>query len=222
MAVSLTEGETKALLASSVLVLLAALGRSILSPPPPQLGGKGLIAGVPVDSALAVAESVRADRQRRREPLAPGRRIDVNHASEAELDRLPGVGPILARAIVEWRRDAGPFRSLADLERVPGLGSKTVQRLAPYISVPGVSGDRERSGGGGRPGLPARPGRLNVNRATLAELESLPGIGPARARAIVRWREEHGAFRELEELLEVPGIGPATLERLRPLAVVGP
>ncbi len=134
------------------------------------------------------------------------------------------MGPALARAIVGWRSQAGPFRDLADLERVPGLGSRSVERLAPYLSLPDVSKNREAPGGSGRGRAAAagRVDRLNLNEATVEELEGLPGIGPARARAIVRWRDERGHFREFEELLEVPGIGPATLERLRPLADVGP
>jgi competence protein ComEA len=62
---------------------------------------------------------------------------------------------------------------------------------------------------------PARQ-TINVNTASAAELERLPGIGPVRAAAIVAWRERNGAFRRIEDLLAVEGIGPATLERLRP------
>lgn len=222
-AVSLTEGETRALLASSALVILAAIGRMLLQTAPAEPRGRGLDTSVPVDSALAVAESVHVERRLRGVPLAEGERIDPNRAGEVELDRLPGVGPALARAIVERRRQAGPFRDLADLERVPGLGSTSVKRLAPYLSLPDASEIRETSGGGWRNRASAgRPDRLNLNEASVEELEGLPGIGPTRARAIVRWREEQGLFRELEELLKVPGIGPATLERLRPLAGVGP
>lgn len=221
---SLTEGETRALLASSALVILAAIGRMLLQTAPAEPRGSGLDSSVPVDSALAVAESVHVERRLRGVPLAEGEKIDPNRAGEVELDRLPGVGPALARAIVESRRQAGPFRDLADLERVPGLGSRSVERLAPYLSLPDVSEIRETPGGSGRDRAASagRPDRLNLNEASVEELESLPGIGPARARAIVRWREEQGLFRELEELLKVPGIGPATLERLRPLAGVGP
>ena len=67
---------------------------------------------------------------------APGTRetdlarlIDVNTASEAELDLLPGIGPKRAAAIVEERRHAGAFRSLDDLQRVHGIGPRTVEGL---------------------------------------------------------------------------------------------
>jgi competence ComEA-like helix-hairpin-helix protein len=57
--------------------------------------------------------------------------------------------------------------------------------------------------------------RLDLNRATRQELILLPGIGPKRAEAIIRWRSEHGRFDRVERLLEVKGLGPVTLERIR-------
>jgi len=61
---------------------------------------------------------------------------------------------------------------------------------------------------------------LNINTATAPELELLPGIGPALAQSIVAYREAHGLFRALEDLLDVPGIGPAKLEQVRGLITV--
>lgn len=62
---------------------------------------------------------------------------------------------------------------------------------------------------------------LDLNRATPAELESLPGIGAAKAAAIVAERETRGGFRSLEELESVRGIGPVLLDRLRPHVSLG-
>lgn len=64
--------------------------------------------------------------------------------------------------------------------------------------------------------------RINVNRATQSELESLPGIGPVTAQKIIAYREAHGDFQRIEDLLQVPGIGPATLEQIRDLITTGP
>jgi competence protein ComEA len=61
---------------------------------------------------------------------------------------------------------------------------------------------------------------LNLNSATAAELERLPGIGPALAARIVADRQRHGPYRRLEELDRVSGIGPTLLVRLRPLVTV--
>ncbi len=224
---TLTEGETKALLASSILVLLAAVGRLLVAPPPAEVGAAGLRTVTEIDAALAVAESIRAEEERRRRPLAGGERIDPNTANEVELDRLPGVGPTLARAIWDHRQREGPYWKLADLERVPGLGSSTVRRLGPYTTLPAPAGWESAPGeefGGSSPASQGdrRAEKIDLNRASVEELQSLPGIGPARAAAIVRWRGEHGSFQALEDLLDVPGIGPATLERFRALTRVGP
>ena len=60
-----------------------------------------------------------------------GRPLDLNAASFADLQVLPGIGPERARAIVR-ERARGPFRSRADLMRVSGIGPKTVERIAPW------------------------------------------------------------------------------------------
>ena len=52
---------------------------------------------------------------------------------------------------------------------------------------------------------------ININTATQEELETLPGIGPSKAQAILVYREENGAFKTIEDILEVPGIGEKTL-----------
>jgi competence protein ComEA len=65
------------------------------------------------------------------------------------------------------------------------------------------------------------PGELvNINTADQATLETLPGVGPVTAQAIMGWREENGGFRSVDELLEVSGIGDATLAKLAPLVTI--
>jgi competence protein ComEA len=61
--------------------------------------------------------------------------VDVNLASAAELERLPGVGPALAARIVEARARDGPFGSVDDLRRVRGVGGATLERLRPRLAV---------------------------------------------------------------------------------------
>lgn len=63
---------------------------------------------------------------------------------------------------------------------------------------------------------------LDLNQATQEQLMALPGIGPVLAQRIVDWRNEHGPFASLDELLEVPGIGEELLAALRPLVKVNP
>lgn len=71
-----------------------------------------------------------------------------------------------------------------------------------------------------RPGTPAPTARLNLNTASAAELELLPGIGPALAARIVEDRAANGPFRSVDDLDRVKGIGPKTLGRIRALCTV--
>lgn len=57
---------------------------------------------------------------------------------------------------------------------------------------------------------------ININTAPSEDLTRLPGIGPARADDIVAYRESHGDFQSIEEIMEVPGIGEKTFEKLSP------
>lgn len=65
-----------------------------------------------------------------------------------------------------------------------------------------------------------QPRRLNLNTATQAELELLPGVGPATAKKIIDFRTAKGGFRSVAQLDDVAGIGPKTMERLTPLLTV--
>lgn len=95
-------------------------------------------------------------------------------------------------------------RPLADGEQ---LGVPTAEEFlaAPMPEAPGAAD--AAAGGSGGP--------VNVNTAGQAALETLPGVGPALAGRIIAWREEHGAFTSVEELIDVSGIGPKVLDGLR-------
>lgn len=62
--------------------------------------------------------------------------------------------------------------------------------------------------------------RIDLNSATSAELETLPGVGPRTAERILEYRREHGGFERIEDLMDVRGIGERTFLRLRPLVTV--
>jgi len=223
----LNQIERRALLIASGLLVLGVAVRIGAGP------SEATWAWKPGESAHGSLDSTRARVEREIEraeriatPLAEGERLDPNRAPEDELQRLPGIGPSKAAAIVETRR-SGPFLSADELLRVPGLGPLTVERLRPHLRfgtgspsmrLPGDPGQPDASSpaAGSSPiGLRGRDESLDINRVGSAQLERLPGLGPVRAQAIVDHRDRNGPFRSIEEVTAVPGIGSALLKRLR-------
>jgi competence protein ComEA len=218
----MTEIEGRIMLRAAVALLLAGLIRLGVSPGPgvPPPGGLEAASALRDSSAVLAVSEERASR-----PLSPGERIDPNRADAVELDRLPGIGPGLARRIVQDRERNGPFRGPEELSRVPGIGAATLADFAEHLTVAGSDspgpgdGSMDRSvppgevrGAAGRQGTGPL---IDVNRAPADELVALPGIGPALAERIVDHRTRHGPFRTPDHLVDVPGIGPAILERIR-------
>jgi competence protein ComEA len=62
--------------------------------------------------------------------------------------------------------------------------------------------------------------RVNINTAAAAELDALPGVGPATARQIVEYRTAHGPFKTLDDLRKIKGLGPKKLEKLQPMVTL--
>ena len=145
--------------------------------------------------------------------------------------RRPGVYRLAAGARVDdaLRRAGGP-RPRADLAAV-NLAAKLedgrqvlVPRRAAALAAPapaaaataGVGGSASASAPAGA--APAQP--VNLNTATLEQLDTLDGVGPGIAQRILDYRQQHGGFRGVEELGEVPGIGAKRLATLTPLVTV--
>lgn len=141
-------------------------------------------------------------------------KINVNTASESRLKKLPGIGTVIAERIVNYRKHHGEFETYSDLDKVNGIGSATVKTLADEIT--GISGEPSPE----ESGVSSRRGNVNINFADKNELETLPGVGPVTAEAIIQYRKEHGNFSSVEKLENVKGIGETTLKDIRPRATV--
>ena len=212
---NVTPQERLALGAMALLLAAGGAARALHGGPAPVEWDGGSAVEPAAAALLAAVEDSTGRAQARSRPLGPGERLDPNRAGADELDRLPGVGPALAARIVA-RRAQGRYRTLGDLDQVPGIGPAMLGRIAEHLTLsPGPPT-------GGAPSPPrvaaaaSGPGQaLDLNRATAAEFEALPGVGPALAARIVEWRASNGRFRTVDDLEKVPGIGPATLTRLR-------
>jgi competence protein ComEA len=194
----------------AVLVVLAAGAWWLLRPPPVPATELSL------PRAPAAAGSVRSTAT----TAAPS---IVVHAAGAVA--TPGVLSLRSGArVADLLTAAGGPAPDADLDRV-NLAAPLVdgQRVwfprigeAAPPSVPGEGGPAPpATGDGSAGGVP-----VDLNTATVDELEALPGVGPTIAAAIVQHRERSGPFRSVDELLDVAGIGPSRLEQLRELVTV--
>jgi len=112
-------------------------------------------------------------------------------------------------------RRAGGATSEANLDGI-NLAAKVAdgqQIVVPAETPVAPAAGAAPAGGSGGETPPAGP--VGLNAATLEQLQTLDGVGPATAEKIVAWRTEHGGFRSVDDLGQVPGIGPKRLAALR-------
>jgi competence protein ComEA len=129
----------------------------------------------------------------------------------------PGVYSLRAGARVEdLLAAAGGAAPGADLDRI-NLAAPVADGSQVYVPR---EGEAVPSGAGGGTSASTPSGPLDLNTATLEQLDELPGVGPATAQAILDARDEVGRFASVDDLLDVRGIGPAKLEGLRDLVTV--
>lgn len=131
--------------------------------------------------------------------------------------RAPGVYSLPAGARVRDLVDAaGGAAPDADLDRI-NLAAPVADGSQVYVPR---KGEAVPSGATGGAGETAPAGPLDLNTATLEQLDALPGVGPATAKAILDERAKRGRFGSVDELLDVRGIGPAKLDAIRDLVTV--
>ena len=94
----------------------------------------------------------------------------------------------------------------------------TVSQSAPEVSSAPAASNNEES----KPESLLEGEVIDINSAPVEDLQRLPGIGEKRAQAIVAWREEHGPFQSVDELVQVSGIGEKLLAGLRDYGAAGP
>jgi competence protein ComEA len=141
--------------------------------------------------------------------LDPGARIaDALAAAGGPLDGADLIGLNMARRVADGE------------QIVVGIGAPPGQPTAMGSSV-ATGQDGAAPPGAAMPETPSAPaGLIDLNAATVEQLDTLPGVGPVTASAIVAWRETNGRFASVDQLGDVDGIGPARLEKLRALVRV--
>jgi competence protein ComEA len=186
-----------------------------------QTAGLALVAPLKGDGYLTVPSKKEAPSQASRAvqsstAVAPNKAIDLNQATAEELANLPKIGPSTAEKIVQDRQAKGPYQSLADLDRVSGIGRGTLIKLSGVVTINGTVATYEgKEGKEGKIGSAPSKAQLNINQATYDELEALRGVSPKLAGQILQLRLDHrGRLTRLEDLKEIPGITDAKLKSL--------
>ena len=172
-------------------VAVVVVGGRVLRPAAPRGTAPPLIRAKPTSSHPRAAQLV----------------VDVAGAvKHAGLYRLPQ-GSRIADAVA--RAGGATARAQLELVNLAAPLADGEQVLVPARG-PGVAG----AAAGPSPTAP-----VDLNSATIEQLDALPGVGPVTAQKIVDYRQAHGPFRSVDELDAIPGIGPARIENLRGLVV---
>ncbi len=161
-------------------------------------------------------------------PAAKAGLVDINAASQAELEAVKGIGPVTAKKIIDHR----PYKSLTELKKA-GLSAKAIKDLKPFLAakpaaaptaLPAAQEAKKASepapaaqGKKTQP-QPALVGPVDLNTADQKTLEALPGIGPAMAKRIVEARP----FQNMVDLSRVKGLSKAKVAALKDKVTISP
>ena len=199
------------MVASAVVVLaVVAAAYWLVKPPPATTESKLPYANASTPSTVASVSAATTA------PTTVGSELLVVHVAGAV--QAPGV----------YRLNAGS----RVIDAVWAAGGMATDSNSDAINMAAVLTDGERvyvprvgevapvvvSGGSTARSTPTGP--VNLNNATADDLDTLPGVGPATAAAILAYRDQHGPFASVDDLADVRGIGPAKLDALRGLVTV--
>jgi len=180
------------------------------------LNVKNISSVLDADSTSTVQDSIKKVVEKSREPMM----ININIADIETLAELPGIGPAKAQAMFEYRTQQESLSSLIELVNIKGIGKKTLAKLLPYLEMIGDSAEVYAFVAENTPTKDTAltsevTEKINVNSASIKQLQNLSGIGQKKAQAIIDYRNEHGSFQTIEEIMSVKGIGQGIFDKIK-------
>ncbi|KAF0154729.1 MAG: helix-hairpin-helix protein [Syntrophaceae bacterium] len=193
----------------------------------------------PVTAAAAIATSAITEKKAEAQKNITAGLIDINNASEKELEAVKGVGPATAKKIVAGR----PYKSVDELSKA-GISAKAIEAMKPFVTT-GKAQASSVTAAAAKAAAPVSaaaidvtkatkdvkatakstsaaaaklaPGtKININTADQATLEKLPEIGPVKAKAIIDGRP----YKTIEDVMKVSGIKGKTFDVIKDFIVV--
>ncbi|MEW6619059.1 MAG: helix-hairpin-helix domain-containing protein [bacterium] len=170
-------------------------------------------------------------------------KVNINTASLEDLMTLPRIGSVTSNRIVEYRRMHGKFKSVEEITKVKGVGKKNFEKIRGLITVGNVEKfasitvtlkERKRDSSSLKKHRAIDVGsitvegskclseklKINLNTASIEELDKLPGIGSDIANRIIEYRNIQGEFSSIEDITKVKGIGQKTFEKIKEMITV--
>jgi competence protein ComEA len=150
-------------------------------------------------------------------------KVNLNTADAAALEALPGIGAATAKAIIAAR----PIKSIDELDKIRGLGKNRIEALRNLVTVadepaptaaktaPAPTSAKTTVSPKATPKTPAGQ-KVDINTAAKEDLDTLPGIGPVKAQAIIEARP----FKTIEDIMKVKGIKEGEFSKIRDLITV--
>jgi competence protein ComEA len=133
------------------------------------------------------------------------KKLEINSASREEFMELKGIGEKLSERIIAYREKLGGFVSVEQIAEVYGLSAETFEKIKPKLRVD-ISSVK----------------KLNLNELDLKTLAQHPYISFAMAKLIVNYREQHGPYEKVEDLLNSKGIEPQDVKKIEAYAIFAP
>ena len=131
--------------------------------------------------------------------------LPLNESDSAALEKLPGIGPVLASRIIRYREKLGGFYHRSQLREVYGIDDSLYAFIEHFIETNQAEGSLKK---------------MDINTATLETLRQHPYLRWEKAKAIIRYREANGPFANVRDLEKILTLDTLTIRRLLPYVVV--